>query len=185
MRKWSIIFKTFLVFILIAGIGNSTVNAGTTLKIDNALRNKISTIIKNAMTADSNIKKMTGEYQGALRKQHSAEANLAKIKKQYPIFMIAGEVRTWSPFNVWGIAFSYEASYSHIGMRTTDSNILIENPDQNKIMYGKYIYGYHYFKRVTTGKGIFGQDVPIYVYGGKPTEITKAENQVSTEKKNV
>jgi orotate phosphoribosyltransferase-like protein len=185
LSKGSIIFKVFLVFILTMGIGNSNVNAEAALKIDNALKSKINTIIKNATMDDSNIKKLSGEYQTSLKKQHSAEASLENIKNQYPIFMVMGEVKTWKPFMLWGGAFSSQASYSHIGQRPANSNILIENPDQNKVMYGQYVQGYHYFKRVTTGKGIFGQDVPIYVYGSKPAGITNAENKVNAEKKKV
>jgi uncharacterized protein YjdB len=187
MGKGSILLKVCLFLLLAVGVGNSSVHvhAETTLKMDNALKSKIHTIIKNATAADSNLKKVNSDYQAALRRQHTAESNLISTQRKYPTFIITGEIKTRKPFMVWGSAFSYDASMSHIGQRTTASNILVENPDQSKIMYGQYVMGIHYYKRVTTGKGIFGQTVPIYVYGGKPAELTQAERRVNTEKKNV
>ncbi|MFF2479388.1 stalk domain-containing protein [Paenibacillus sp. NPDC058071] len=119
-------------------------------------------------------------YGAALSKVKTAEANYQSAINSEPVFYISGEINSRDPFYVWGSAFSPNAAVNHPGWTGSSStNILVKNPDSGKIAYGSYVMGVHYYIGRTTAKGRFGQDVPVFVFGGAPATVKKKLDQAN------
>lgn len=128
---------------------------------------------------DNKDKELQTKYINTLNELEIAEANYKKVKSNYPTFYITGTVRERDPFYVWGVAFSYDADLSHPGFITSNSNIIIKNPDTSQIMYNQYIQGAHYYQRSTFGEGMWGQSVPVHIFGGPPEAVVQAKKKVT------
>lgn len=123
-------------------------------------------------------KTLRDKYAAAANQLKAATAKYREASANYPQFYITGEIKDRDPFLVWGIAFGPNAPMNHPGFLIQNTNIVIKNPNSGAIMYGNYIQGVHYYHGETVGEGIFGQEVPIYIFGGPPSELGSLEKKV-------
>ncbi|WP_155925755.1 S-layer homology domain-containing protein [Bacillus sp. UNC438CL73TsuS30] len=122
----------------------------------------------------------TREYNAALNSYNSAVSRLNAAERKTPSFYISGEIthRYSKEILIWGYATDSTASPSHPGWLTESGNIIIKNYKASNISYNKY-YGRNYFIKQTTGVGLFGQEVPVNIYGPKPKKIAQLEREVN------
>ncbi|MFC5528913.1 cadherin-like beta sandwich domain-containing protein [Cohnella yongneupensis] len=129
-------------------------------------------------------KKAKAELTAAVKANAAAQTVYENANKKYqetfysePVFRVTGQIKSRKPFYLWGAAFSENAPLDHPGWAAAQStNILIQNPDNSKIAYNNYIMGMHYYKGSTTAKGIYGQTVPVYIFGGPSASLQKKIN---------
>lgn len=113
------------------------------------------------------------------------ELNAAYDKN--PGWSISGEItlKQNGVYYIWGITDPLlgNPSASHPGWLGSEGNITILNPDSNKVEYGAYNGGPHYFIREEEGQNVFGGAVPVYVFGSAPKEIVTLQGQVNAAQK--
>jgi HSP20 family molecular chaperone IbpA len=128
----------------------------------------------------------TKEYNAAVTSYNSAVSRLNAAERKTPSFYISGEItrRYNGELLIWGYASNSNASPSHPGWLLNKGNIIIKSYNSSNINYN-YYYGRHYFIKQTTGIGIFGQTVPVNVYGPTPSKIKQLQNQVNAAAKKV
>ncbi|MFC5529966.1 hypothetical protein [Cohnella yongneupensis] len=138
-------------------------------------------------TVSDSEKKLTTAYQNAASeyKKQAAAYDKAKsavnsVMATVPAFYVFGEIKEDDPHDVWGYTYPVNVSgVSAPGFLTKSSNIVIKNPDKSKLAFGQYVGGVHYYLGKTTGKGLFGQTVPIYIFGPPPANIASKLNGVN------
>ena len=54
----------------------------------------------------------------------------------------------------------------------TLGQIMITQSYSGRIRFKIYYWGYHYLIERTVGKGIFNQDVPVWIFGNIPSELS-------------
>ncbi|MGM0603986.1 MAG: hypothetical protein ACQESS_11835 [Bacillota bacterium] len=113
--------------------------------------------------------------------------NYRRIKQEYnrissenPQFQLQGEIedRTRNELYIWGKAIPLNAPPNVYGTLLDDSNIYVVDYDKNNINVNFYAAQGKYLLKKTTGKGNFGQDVPVWIYGDMPEELRNIENEL-------
>ncbi|WP_248930078.1 WG repeat-containing protein [Paenibacillus hamazuiensis] len=136
------------------------------------------TVIEGSDHLDS--PELQGSYKDMLDAYKKAADQLNAARHENPPFVLNGLINdnVKDAFVIFGSSDSSYASGGHPGQHSDYSNIAIENPEEDGKNGGKYL-GIHYYKGQATGKGLLGQDVPIYLFGGPPKEIIAAESKFS------
>ncbi len=100
---------------------------------------------------------------------------LINTYSKHPRWEISGEIveRNSGQISLWGKANSDDAKSNHPGWLRDDGNILITNPNQNKISYKQYKGGVHWYIKQEYGTNAFGAKVPVNIYGPPPKTIVK------------
>mgnify|MGYP001493702977 CR=1 FL=1 len=135
-------------------------------------------------TIPASEQKARADVAAAFKAVAAAQAAYENANKKYqatlagePVFIVSGQISSRKPFYLWGTAFSDNAPLDHPAWAAAYStNILVQNPDSGKIAYNQYVQGLHYYKGATTAKGNFGQNVPVYIFGGPSASLQKKIN---------
>lgn len=103
-------------------------------------------------------------------------------KSKYPLFIIYGEIkdREENFLQIWGTALPVSNDFSSPGT-VEENNIIVVNPEKDKILYNNYAGGKHYYLYKGFSKNAFGVDVPVRYYGELPTETKNKINSLSDE----
>lgn len=140
-------------------------------------------------TVSDSEKKLTGAYQKAALEYKKQTAAYDKAKSAadsvlatVPAFYVFGQIKEDDSHDLWGYTYPVNSSgVSAPGFLTKSSNIVIKNPDKSKVSFGQYVGGIHYYLGKTTGKGLFGQTVPIYIFGPPPSNIASKINAANSK----
>lgn len=106
-----------------------------------------------------------------------AKKRLVDLESKQTMFLILGKImdRDEHKIQVLGEAIP-EGRSNAFGALWEKSNIVVQNPDEGKILGPNYSGGKHYFLRKDYGKNAFGVRMPIWVYGDMPP-IVRIEQQ--------
>lgn len=109
-----------------------------------------------------------------------------KEKSKYPLFIIYGEIkdREENFLQIWGSAIPANNDFSSPGT-VEENNIIIVNPEKDKIIYNGYAGGKHYYLYKGFSKNAFGADVPVRYYGELPSETKSKISSLSNEVSNL
>lgn len=96
------------------------------------------------------------------------------VKPTYEEYVITGEIKNWNDKELflWGMT---SWSSGGEGWAPEKTNIVVLDYDRNQAEstgFTQYL-GQHYYLHKTSGKGYFGQSVPVRVYGPMPKEKGK------------
>jgi len=112
---------------------------------------------------------------------------LNSLENKYPKFWITGEItdrdRDLSVLQVWGTAIPLNNDYNSYGTQLEKGNIIVKNPEKDKINYNYYASGVHYFIKKSYGKNAFGVDVPVFIYGDIPNIV--AQRKINSLRKDI
>lgn len=112
---------------------------------------------------------------------------LNSLENKYPKFQINGEIndrdRDLSVLQVWGTAIPLNNDYNSYGTQLEKGNIVIKNPEKDKINYNYYVSGIHYFIEKSYGKNALGVEVPVYIYGDIPNLF--AQSKINSLRKDI
>lgn len=145
--------------------------------------------VKDARAEYDNAVKATDEAVNAPWQEFLAEAN------RHPCFVVWGTVRDHDRENLvlWGQAHPVPCEGNNLetiptssrewaeGNLAHDGNIVVSNYDVDHLCpSGTYLSGKHHYIGKSRGKGVFGQTVPIRVYGDAPNkpEIEKKRERL-------
>jgi hypothetical protein len=115
---------------------------------------------------------------------NAAENALVSPEDDTPVYYITGDVISRDPFVVFGVAVSHNAPLDDPGYVTTASNILIQNPQSDRVMFNKYVQGVHYYKNTTTTKSVAGFTVPLYIFGDVPDDVKRNRESLKAQAQN-
>lgn len=103
-------------------------------------------------------------------------------KSKYPLFLIYGEIkdREENILQIWGTALPVDNDYSSPGT-VEENNIIVVNPEKDKIIYNNYTGGKHYYLYKGVSKNAFNANVPVRYYGELPTDAKNNINSLSEE----
>lgn len=116
-----------------------------------------------------------------------ADRQVRQIEAQHPLVKIVGKIkdRERNAILVWGRALPVESTdLRTFGVLLQDSNIVVLNPERQWITMTHYAGALHYFLRKDSGPNAFGVNVPVWVYGDKPSTLASAEtNRIEVERR--
>lgn len=100
------------------------------------------------------------------------------ILKKNPPFRVSGKVndKDDSVIQIWGKAFVGYGD-KHWVSSGEERNIVVVNP-KNSLNSENFYLGKHFFLKKETGKNAFGADVPVWIFGDPPPEVTETLAQV-------
>jgi tetratricopeptide (TPR) repeat protein len=153
----------------------------------------LSLVLPMGIFADTTATNEEAKLRNDFNQQKKAyDETVNKLNAAYnenPGWSISGEIalKQNAIYYIWGITDPMlgDPSSSHPGWLGSEGNIKILNPDSQKVEYGNYNGGPHYFIREEEGQNVFGGAVPVYVFGSAPKIIVTLQDQVNAAQKNL
>ncbi|MCY6482804.1 hypothetical protein OW763_00330 [Clostridium aestuarii] len=191
-NKISLILTLFFVLIICSPIYAEQLNAtvdgmnSNTVLITNINNSIVST--EEILYKNTEIEKMKKNVINLKNNVIQLEKQLKQLYIQNPKWTIQGKIisNKGNTLTILGKALSTDAVPNHPGYLIEDNNIIVTNPDPNKIAYNYYAGGEHSYIMTKYGQNMFGQKVPVKIYGSYPEniqlEIKRIENAISNAK---
>lgn len=153
--------------------------------------------VMNVYADDMEVHYLTkiGEYvesiNSSLKKYHEDYVVFNEVSGRYPRANVSGEINSRNADGsivLWGDASFIDTPNDKIsrelGEKYGEGNILVQNPDSKNVTSDSYLSTAHCYLGYTVSQNMFGQDVPVYIYGPAPSEFNTANNNLYTSNMN-